>query len=132
MFSIISPGLDSTLFTLYTLHLTTCNQLQILQANQMQIQPAILPQCNAYQLRQHCIVIVYKFKYYTLHTQAKQYAVELEIRLFCFSFSCQASIRKKIVVSGFFTVTASSHPTVNIYSFLRPALNKTYIHKHTP
>ncbi len=106
MFSIISPGLDSTRFTLYTLHLTTCNQLQILQANQMQIQPAILPQCNAYQLRQHCIVIVYKFKYYTLHTQAKQYAVE--IRLLFSSFSCQASIRKKIVVSGFFTVTASS------------------------
>ncbi len=66
MFSIISPGLDSALFTLYTLYITTCDQLQILQWNQMQIQAAIFQQCNAYQLRQHCIV--YGLYIQILHT----------------------------------------------------------------
>ncbi len=70
--------------------------------------------------------MAYTFKYYTQYIQAKQYAI-------CNIFSCQDSIRKKIVVSGFFTVTVSSENklTPYSYSFLRPALNKTYIHKHT-
>ncbi len=66
MFSIISPGLDSALFTLYTLYITTCDQLQILQWNQMQIQAVIFQQCNVYQLRQHCIV--YGLYIQILHT----------------------------------------------------------------